>query len=180
MLSPHGLWTEDLTPYRSRWILTGPALEPWQRKAYFALREQVFVHEQKLFADSDVDAHDDRALHLCAMATSAGMVDEVVGVVRIYEASPGLWHGGRLAVSRPYRRSYDVGSALIRAAVGAARGLGARRFLATIQLENVPYFERNHFSAREPSSVCGRPHLWMEADLTAFAVPGWLGARRAA
>jgi putative N-acetyltransferase (TIGR04045 family) len=167
-------------PFRSRWILAQPATEAWLRDAYFALRRQVFVAEQALFAQSDVDEHDACALPIVALATCAGVPVEVVGVVRIYQQveAPGaareqLWYGGRLAVAPTYRRSAEVGAALIRAAVGAARAYGASRFLATVQSENVAYFTRHHFRELAPLTVCGRPHALMEAELAAFTPPVW-------
>lgn len=168
------LQDEPVVPYRSPWIVAEPALEPWQLRDYFALRHAVFVREQGLFTSSDRDAFDAAALHLVGMATSAGMCDEVVGAVRIYEATPGVWYGGRLAVAPLYRRCREVGSALTHAAVGAARGLGATRFLATVQRDNVRFFERLQFRALEAIELCGQPHCMMEASLQAFQVPSWL------
>jgi putative N-acetyltransferase (TIGR04045 family) len=171
------LWDEAPVPlYLSRWILAEPAREAWQLRDYFALRQAVFVSEQGMFEASDRDAFDARALPLVAMATSAGVCDEVVGVVRIYEQTPGVWYGGRLAVTPCYRRCREVGSALTHAAVGAARGLGAQRFLATVQADNVAFFERLQFRALEPLTLCGRLHWMMEAELSAFAVPAWVAA----
>lgn len=181
MITPR-LWSDVIEPYRSCFILAEPAHEPWQLRGYFALRHAVFVREQGMFQDHDRDAEDAHALPLVAMDTSFGMIDQVVGVVRIYPGAEGTWYGGRLAVLSEYRRSREVGAALIRAAVGAARGLCAERFLATVQEENVRYFERHHFHALSPVDVCGRAHRWMEADLSAFDVPGWVAryARSAA
>jgi len=175
MLSLTTGWEGQPEPYLSRWIVAEPARDSWQLAAYFALRRAVFVGEQGMFSQTDRDEYDASALHLVAMATQAGMPDEVVGVVRIYEATGGTWFGGRLAVISNYRRCREVGSALTRAAVGSARALGARRFLATVQQENVAFFERQHFVVREPLSLCGRAHQLMEADLSAFAPPDWAG-----
>jgi putative N-acetyltransferase (TIGR04045 family) len=161
-------------PYLSGWILAEPARDPWQRAAYFALRREVFVREQGLFDHGDIDEHDDQALPLVAMATAAGVPEEVVGVVRVYQAAAGVYYGGRLAVTARYRRSREVGASLIRAAVGAARGLGARTFLATVQRDNVAYFEAQHFAPRQTLSILGRAHVLMEADLSAFSIPAWL------
>jgi putative N-acetyltransferase (TIGR04045 family) len=167
-------------PYRSGWIVAEPARSPQLVRAYYALRRQVFVEEQGLFAEHDRDGHDERALKLVASATSAGVPDDVVGVVRIYEAEPSVWWGGRLAVAHPYRRVAEVGGSLIRAAVGSARGFGASRFFATVQQHNRAYFERHAFRFLEERLVCGAPHVLMEADLAAFAVPPWARVREAA
>jgi putative N-acetyltransferase (TIGR04045 family) len=169
--STHG-WEGPPEPYLSHWIVAEPARDRWQLAAYYALRRAVFVREQRMFAETDVDEHDPHALHLVAMAPQAGVLHEVVGVVRIYEQD-GVWFGGRLAVVPQYRRCREVGSALTREAVGAARALGASRFLATVQQDNVRFFERQHFVTRESLSLCGRAHQLMEADLGAFAIPAW-------
>jgi putative N-acetyltransferase (TIGR04045 family) len=153
--------------------LAEPAREAWQLRQYFALRKTVFVDEQAMFVGSDRDACDAHALHLVAIATSAGVADEVVGVVRIYEQAHGIWYGGRLAVTARYRRCREVGKALTEAAVGSARAFGARRFLATVQAENVAYFERHQFRALEAMTLCGRPHALMEAPLVHFRMPAW-------
>lgn len=176
-------WGRPLPPPRSARVLVQAAAEPWQLAAYHRLRREVFAAEQGLFDGTDLDEHDLGATPLVALTEIAGMADEVVGVVRIHPGAGGTWHGGRLAVSRPYRRAGRVGTALIRAAVATARVRGCRRFLATVQLANVGYFERHHFRGVEAAVVCGRPHLLMEADLARFppgaAIVGSRGARPA-
>jgi putative N-acetyltransferase (TIGR04045 family) len=169
-------WGRPLPPPLSPRVSVSVAVDRWQLAAYHRLRREVFVDEQKLFERSDGDEHDACATPLVAVSEIAGMEDEVVGVVRIYPAEgteEGAWHGGRLAVSRRYRRAGRIGSALIAAAVSSAKGHGCRRFLATVQLANVPYFERHGFRALGPVEVCGQPHLLMEAELARFpAAPG--------
>lgn len=166
--------TAPLSPYRSRWILAQPAQSAWERARHFALRHAIFVHEQGLFTGDDRDARDGDALPIVALSTSAGVPTDVVGTVRIYEASHGVWYGGRLAVTRDYRRCAEVGSALTRAAVGGAKGLGAQRFLATVQAPNEGFFLRNQFQTLSRISHLGKPHCLMEADLAAFEVPRWV------
>jgi putative N-acetyltransferase (TIGR04045 family) len=152
------------------------ACESWQLEAYFALRRRIFVHEQKLFIGSDADAWDESATPIVALSQLAGMADEVVGVVRIYESAPHLWFGGRLGVAERYRSRGAVGAELITAAVSTAHAWGCRHFLATVQEANVRYFERRHFRVLEPIQVCGQPHWLMEADLDRY--PACSRARR--
>jgi putative N-acetyltransferase (TIGR04045 family) len=101
-----------------------------------------------------------------------------VGVVRVYALQEGVWFGGRLGVSAAYRAHGRVGGGLIATAVGTAKGLGCRRFLATVLASNAVYFERHHFVGIEAMIVCDRPHVLMQADLTQFAAIG--GEERAA
>jgi putative N-acetyltransferase (TIGR04045 family) len=144
------------------------ARERWQIEAYFALRQQIFAHEQGLFRETDRDPHDEHALPIVAMTEIAGMPDRVVGVVRIYEARDHTWFGGRLGVDRDHRRAVAIGTALITEAVSSAHARGAREFLATVQPQNVRYFRRHHFHPLERVQVCGVPHCLMRADLSAY------------
>jgi len=170
-------WGGAVRSYLSREVTAQVAAESWQIEAYFRLRGEIFRDEQRLFAGSDADEYDATATPIVAMSHIAGMLDEVIGVVRIYETAPGVWYGGRLGVSSRYRRLGAVGTALIDTAVSTAHGAGCQRFFATVQSQNVRYFEHHHFRVLEPISVCGRPHALMEADL-AFYPPALAGAVR--
>jgi putative N-acetyltransferase (TIGR04045 family) len=160
---------QPVSPFCSSRVTAQIASEPWQIDAYYRLRREIFADEQGLFEGSDVDRHDADATPIVAVAHLGGMLDEVVGVVRIYPAGDGVWYGGRLGVRPAYRSRRVVGTSLIVAAVSTAHGWGCRRFLATIQLQNVRYFEQHRFATVEPTLVCGQPHHLMEADLTAYA-----------
>ncbi|HET9933426.1 MAG TPA: MSMEG_0567/Sll0786 family nitrogen starvation N-acetyltransferase [Polyangiaceae bacterium] len=168
MLDAVNPWGRPIRPSLGAEIVAELATEPWQVREYRDLRRSIFAEEQGLFEGSDTDAHDAYALPIVAMSQIAGMADRIVGVVRIYASEKDTWYGGRLGVRREYRRFGAVGTALIEAAVSTAHFLGCRRFLATVQEQNVRYFERHHFAVREELSVCGRSHRLMEADLAAY------------
>lgn len=134
--------------------------------AYFQLRQEIFCQEQQLFAESDRDGIDPWAYPI--VATVAGEPQNpaaIVGVVRIYEPQPGLWYGGRLGVRPEFRRCGSVGKRLIDKAVTTANAWGCRQFLATVQLQNVRFFRRLHWTSIDEMALCGRPHHLMEADL---------------
>ncbi len=62
--------------------------------AHHAVRHEVFVREQGIFADHDLDVWDDGAVKVIAVAGS-----RVLGAVRLYPLDEaGLWKGDRLAV----------------------------------------------------------------------------------
>jgi putative N-acetyltransferase (TIGR04045 family) len=135
--------------------------------AHFAgahrLRRQVFCSEQRIFID-DQDEIDALASTIVALADG----DAVVGTVRIHEAEPSLWFGSRLAVAHAWRRRAGLGAALIRAAVSTAHARGCRRFLAHVQVPNVPMFEALHWQALETCTLHGLPHALMQADLAHY------------
>jgi len=143
------------------------ATEAWERASYARLRRQVFCVEQGIFEGDDRDAMDAFALPIIAVAIVIGIPD-VVGTVRIHEAEKRLWWGSRLTVHREFRRQAGLGAGLIRLAVGMAQARGCDRFLAHVQAQNLPLFERLHWRALAPVTLHGRPHALMEADLAHY------------
>jgi putative N-acetyltransferase (TIGR04045 family) len=93
----------------------------------------------------------------------------VVGVVRIWETAPGDWWGGRLGVDADFRSAAVVGRRLVQTAVGTARAWNGRRFRATVQRANVPFFRRLRWRTIEEVELFGQPHHLMEADLAWYA-----------
>jgi len=164
-------WGAPVPSYRPSAFVVGEALERWQLAAYWRLRTRVFVEELRLFHGDDIDEHDACAIPIVVSSVIAGIPEDVVGAVRIYRTAPLTWYGGRLAVDPPHRRNGRIGAALIGAAVGMACRLGCSTFLATVHAQNARYFERRRFTRLQEVSVCGAPHVLMQADLTAFVLP---------
>lgn len=153
-------------------------------QSYFQLRHDIFVAEQGLFSVHDVDELDEQAYPIVAMLPDT---QQVVGVVRIYETEPNLWYGGRLGTHLEYRKGWQIGKGLIYKAVTTANAWGCSQFLATVQLQNVRFFQRLHWHSLQELTICGRSHHLMEADLRYYppcveprpAQPLWLPAREA-
>jgi putative N-acetyltransferase (TIGR04045 family) len=135
--------------------------------AYFDLRHKIFVEEQGVFTGNDLDAIDEIAHPIIAIAPKATSL-EVLGVVRIYEAEPRLWYGGRLGTHPDYRRGWHIGKGLIHTAVTTANAWGCDRFLATVQIQNVRFFQRLHWDSIEEVEICGIAHHLMQADLNHY------------
>ncbi len=143
-----------------------------------ALRHRVFVQEQGIFATHDRDEIDLIATHLVALSTYAHEADQVVGTVRIHEESPGVWWGSRLAVDDASRAVGRIGAELIRLAVCTAHARGCTRFLAHVQMQNVPLFEKLHWTALDEVALHDTPHMKMVASLDHYPpcpnpVAGW-------
>jgi putative N-acetyltransferase (TIGR04045 family) len=137
-------------------------------QGYWQLRRTIFCQEQHLFEEHDRDDRDDRAYPIAAIHPGASQFFGVVGVVRILEEKAGIWYGGRLGVNDSYRRHTQIGKGLIWKAVTTAHGWGAQRFLATVQLQNVRFFERLHWHSLESIDIRGVRHHLMEADLAYY------------
>ena len=141
------------------------ATTPTELAAYFALRRLIFAEEQRLFQDHDEDELDAIAYPIVAIVPDSR---EVVGVVRIYEAQSRLWYGGRLGTHPHYRKGWQIGKGLIQKAVTTANAWGCNQFLATVQLQNVRFFQRLHWRSLEEINLRDRPHHLMEADLSYY------------
>lgn len=148
------------------------ATEEWEKSAAMALRRRVFCDEQQVFEQDDRDEIDVAAIPLVAVSLFQDIADGVVGAVRIHEdeARDGTWWGSRLAVEKRYRRfgGVGVGAGLIRLAVSSAHALGCRRFLANVQSQNAPLFQRLHWRSLGEFERHGRLHHQMEADLSYY------------
>lgn len=131
-------------------------------EAYFNLRHEVFVEEQKIMPDTDIDEFDKEAIHIVAVKTSTG---KVVGAVRCYKNGIDTWFGGRLSAAPGYRNG-RVGPNLVRFAVKTMKSGDCKKFLAYIQPRNVKLFERLGWEqVGEPVEYQGMPHHLMEASL---------------
>ncbi|MBD1842646.1 GNAT family N-acetyltransferase [Cyanobacteria bacterium FACHB-63] len=145
------------------------ATQPEEIAAYYALRRLIFVEEQQLFSGDDRDDIDQIAYPIVAIASNT---QQVVGVVRIYPGESGLWYGGRLGTHPEYRKGWHIGKGLIYKAVTTANTWGCRQFLATVQLQNVRFFQRLHWEALQEISLYDRPHCLMQADLDFYPASG--------
>ncbi len=145
-------------------IVCRVARETWELDAYRDLRRAIFCDEQRLFEQDDEDEWDQLAVPIVAVRTGAER-DALVGVVRIYEPSPGVWYGGRLGVDVSCRSTSYVGRSLVVKAVTTAHAWGCREFWAIVQTPNVPFFQRLHWHAVEELEAHGIPHTKMKADL---------------
>lgn len=137
------------------------ALTVGEIEAALAVRREVFVTEQAMFLNTDIDEHDAVSIYIVAKAG-----DTVAGTVRVYphNKDAGHWVGGRLAVSKPYRAG-SVGAGLVKEAVKQVMLQGCTHFTAHVQEQNVPFFERIGWTAIGPTAdYRGRPHQQMQAD----------------
>jgi len=148
--------------------LVRQALHACEVREAHALRRAVFCFEQGIFVQDDRDAIDAHAQLLVAMACEAGMPTQVVGTVRIHEVEPDVWWGSRLAVHAAFRKLGHLGATLIRLAVTRAHAQGCRQFLAHVQQQNAPLFEKLHWQAQGELLIHGRPHVLMQANLAYY------------
>jgi putative N-acetyltransferase (TIGR04045 family) len=142
-------------------LVCHPARTRAEQERAFEIRKEVFVLEQKIFADSDVDENDAKSIYLVVEWNN-----QVVGTVRFFPVNQnGHWIGGRLAIRKEYRNT-GAGELLVREAMQCVKNRGCTKFTAHIQLENVPFFSRVGWKIVEPvKDYFGKSHQLMEANL---------------
>lgn len=123
------------------------------RAAAERVRFTVFVEEQKVPAEIELDEFDPVSLHALAFGADGA----VLGTGRLLPDG----HIGRMAVLREARGA-GVGGALLRALMQAARSRGDRRVVLSAQTHAIPFYERFGFVAEgEEYDDAGIPHRRM-------------------
>lgn len=130
-----------------------------ERHRCFEIRKKIFLEEQKIFEESDVDEYDSKAIHIVAVQER-----EIVGTVRVYHEGNGTWWGGRLAVLQTHRNR-GVGKDLVQKAVELVKENKAERFYACIQDRNVPFFKLLGWRPMGEIQRYGISHQLMEMAL---------------
>lgn len=121
------------------------------------IRFAVFVEEQNVPADIELDDWDARSLH----ALARGADGSVVGTGRLLPDG----HIGRMAVLAPARGT-GVGTALLRALMQAARERGHRNVVLSAQTHAVPFYQRLGFAVEgEVYQEAGIDHVDMRRAL---------------
>jgi len=130
----------------------------------FGVRREVFIKEQAIFVESDVDEHDAASIHIVAKKEG-----RIIGTVRVFldpRHRREHWIGGRLAVLKDFR-DYRVGAALVKEAMKRVKKKGCAVFTAHIQEKNIRFFKKLGWVAAGPvETYCGYPHQRMQADLS--------------
>ena len=146
------------------------ARTPLEVEAAFAVRHDVFVTEQGVPADLELDEYDGAADHFVAydgdLTVGAGrLVTEPAGFADVDPGLGQVGHLGRLAV-RPEARGSGLGIALVHAIEQRAVERGLRAIALSAQTYAIPFYERLGYVAHGPDfDDAGIPHRWMTRRL---------------
>ena len=137
-----------------------------ERDAAYGVRFDVFVTEQQVPADLELDDLDETADHFVAYddgrAVGAGrLVVEPAGFADADASLGEVAHLGRLAV-RPAARGTALGVALVAAIEARAAERGLRVVALSAQTHALGFYERLGYAAHGPVfDDAGLPHRWM-------------------
>ena len=131
---------------------------PGDLNAAIALRERVFVHEQGVPVEEELDGRDDEALHLVAFDPADG--EQVIGTLRLL-FDGGVVKIGRVAVAPSWRRR-GVATLMLNEALAEARRRGSARARLAAQTDAVAVYEGVGFAVESAVfEEAGIPHVWM-------------------
>lgn len=133
---------------------------PTDMQQAFAIRRRVFIEEQNVPEEIEMDADDEHAFHALAfldgVAIGCGRMLEHEGEVKI----------GRMAVLREFRKA-GVGAHVLRFLIERARGRGLRKAILHAQLSAEGFYLKQGF--RPVGGIfdeAGIAHRKMERDLS--------------
>ncbi|MBV2180700.1 MAG: GNAT family N-acetyltransferase [Castellaniella sp.] len=123
------------------------------------IRFEVFVQEQRVPPEEELDPMDGQCVHAIAYAADG----QAVGTGRLLPDG----HIGRMAVRQPWR-GQGVGSLLLAALMDAARQRGDREVVLAAQLHARPFYARHGFVEEgETFMDAGIPHRLMRYSFAA-------------
>ena len=132
------------------------------RKA-FAIRMRVFVREQGVPAEIELDRDDGKAIHFLALNSG-----KAVGTARIV-IRRGRAKIGRMAVLKSYR-GMGVGSMLLKRAIETAKKRRARTIYLHAQVAVMDFYETADFRAAGPvfdeAAIPHRRMIWTKRPPT--------------
>ena len=140
-------------------IAVSLALTPDERNACFVIRKTVFVDEQAVPLEMEMDEYDDAATHFLLRDG-----DTPLATARLLDKY-GLAKIGRVAVLRP-ARGRGIGLLLMEAVLDEARRQGFAEAVLDSQTYAIPFYERLGFAAEgDEFDDAGIPHFLMRLRL---------------
>ena len=130
-----------------------------EMKKVFKLRHDVFVKEQSVPPDMEVDEHDSDAVHLAYKQNTS-----IVGVLRIVEGEKNA-KIGRVAVKKTHRGK-GIGKLLIKKAIDLAKKGGHKVAMLESQVHATEFYKKLGFVPYgEIFMDAGIPHIKMKKAL---------------
>ena len=130
-------------------------IRPWQQafEQAFQIRKQVFIEEQGVPEEMELDEFDPLSQHALAYVNTL-----CVGTARLVNANRHQAQIGRMAVLSPYRKQ-GIGSALLTRFICLAKEEGVQTLTLHAQLDAIPFYEKFGFIAEGPTyDEAGIPH----------------------
>jgi len=130
-------------------------IKPWEQASHeaYTIRREVFIQEQRVPEDMELDEYDLGALHILAYQDS-----QCIGTARLVQLDGESAQIGRMAVLKPFR-SQGIGKAILRHLIELARSKGILNLVLHSQVSAIPFYEQLGFQTEGPIyEEAGIPH----------------------
>ncbi len=119
-------------------------IKPWKKAQAdaFLVRQEVFIHEQGVPAELELDEYDPLAAH--ALAYLDG---RCIGTGRLVDLGGGQAQIGRMAVLAQFR-STGTGTQILEKLVQLARSQGVQLIILHSQVAAIPFYEKLGFKVQ--------------------------------
>ena len=137
-------------------------IKPWQEasKEAYLIRQQVFIQEQGVPEDMELDEHDPSAKHALAYQD-----DLCVGTGRLVRLDSHYAQIGRMAVLSAFR-SQGIGKAILSCLIALAKAEGVSILMLHSQVSAIPFYAKLGFIAEGSIyDEAGIPHRNMMLSL---------------
>ena len=121
-------------------------IQAWQEAAEqaYAIRQKVFIEEQRVPQEMELDDLDPVAWHALAFQSS-----QCIGTGRLVRISPDRGQIGRMAVLASFR-GHGVGKAILIELVELAESKGMSSLILHSQVSAIPFYEKFGFIVEGP------------------------------
>jgi predicted GNAT family N-acyltransferase len=141
-------------------VTVRPVRDDAELEAARDLRVRVFVGEQGVSPDQELDGRDGEATHIVALDESG-----VIATCRLREVEPGLWKLERMATDARLR-NLGVGGRLLAGAEDEVRSRGAREIVLTAQIRAERFYASHAYEPKgETFMEAGIEHITMRKAL---------------
>ncbi len=129
-------------------------------KEAFQVRKGVFVEEQGISEDLELDGCDSKALHMVVQYR-----ERIIGTARVLFTSPGVAKIERMAILKTFRRK-GVGSKIISFLNGELKTKNINKIIVHAQCLAAPFYKACGFvESGMPFNEAGISHVKMEIQL---------------
>jgi predicted GNAT family N-acyltransferase len=129
-------------------------------KEAFQVRKRVFVEEQGISEDLELDGYDSKALH---MVVQYG--ERIIGTARVLFPTPGVAKIERMAILKIFRRK-GIGRKIISFLNGKLKIKKISKVIVHAQCSAAPFYRACGFvESGVPFNEAGIPHIKMEIQL---------------
>lgn len=131
-----------------------------------AIRRDVFIREQKVPEEIELDGRDQECIHFLAFLHPQDALERAVGSARLWIDEKGRAKAQRVAVLEKCRKR-GIGQELMEALEGQARADGFRQVWLGAQIQALAFYERiGYVSHGDVYQEAGIDHQMMVKDLS--------------